>query len=438
MNKFESISNKKIKIKNKGMDFSKIVKIKTSRKNMTKELDVIAAGCCDKVSSYETSNCCDAKTSCDMDSSFNTESSCETGSCCGDVSSEQSSQCCSKPDLNIQWITGYVETSIGSIPQVSTKLDFSDRWGAVKVRIGIDRMNYKVNPGIYAIGSPKANSPVLVTANYKLTFDIVRKELTGENLWLLILDTKGVNVWCAAGKGTFGTKEIINQITKNKLGQFLVKKTLILPQLGATGACAHEITKKTGFKVLYGPVRITDIKEYIKNGYNASTEMRRVRFTIKDRLVLTPIEVKSALEKSIIVFGIMFLVNILLKNPFSWVDVYAYLGAIFAGCVITPMLLPFIPGRAFAWKGIIIGLIWAVGVNIINGWPGELDYGMIRAIGYLLVLPAVSGYYAMNFTGSSTYTSLSGVEKEMKISVPILLAMTISGVCLLMLNGFGF
>ena len=73
-------------------------------------------------------------------------------------------------------------------------------------------MDYKVEPGLYAVGSPDSASPVLVTSNYKMTFDRVRAELGGLNLWLMVLDTDGVNVWCAAGKGTFGIAEFVNRI----------------------------------------------------------------------------------------------------------------------------------------------------------------------------------------------------------------------------------
>lgn len=145
-----------------------------------------------------------------------TSSGCGTNQnpcCCGSGNGEP----ITKYDKNKQWITGEISTSQGTAPQISTKLTPEDIWGTCKVRFGINRMNYKVNPGIYAVGTPNENSPVLVTANYKLTFDSLRKELKGLNLWIMVLDTKGINVWCAAGKGTFGTKELVNRISKVKL-----------------------------------------------------------------------------------------------------------------------------------------------------------------------------------------------------------------------------
>lgn len=337
---------------------------------------------------------------------------------------------------NDTWVTGEVKTSAGIVPQVSTQLAFSDTLGAWKARWGINRMKYIVNPGLYAVGTPDASSPVLVTANYKLTFDVLRKELNGLNAWILVLDTKGINVWCAAGKGTFGTKELVLRIMKTRLSEIVNHKTLILPQLGAPGVSAHEVTKHSGFKVVYGPVRAEDVKAFIAAGMKATAEMRTVKFGFYNRLVLTPIELVGTIKMTMIIFGILFLLNMIGLGPFGIIDFIGYVGALLIGCVITPVLLPFIPGRAFAWKGWLLGFLWAVGLNMIFGWPWPPEYGLLKALGYLLVLPSVSSFYAMNFTGSSTYTSHSGVLKEMKAAIPIIIITIFSGIVLLIVNGF--
>jgi hypothetical protein len=145
-------------------------------------------------------------------------------------------------DKNDKWVIDEIHTPKGIVPVISTNLHFKDILGSWKVRWGIGRMNYKINPGLYAIGKPNHSSPVLVSANYKLTFDSVRKELSDLDCWILILDTKGINVWCAAGKGTFGTEEIINRISKTKLSEIVSHRKLTMPQLGAPGVSAHEVT----------------------------------------------------------------------------------------------------------------------------------------------------------------------------------------------------
>jgi hypothetical protein len=313
-------------------------------------------------------------------------------------------------------------------------LSLKDILGAWKVRWGIGRDNYKVNPGLYAIGEPDSNSPVLASANYKLTFDTLRKNLSGMDCWLLILDTKGINVWCAAGKGTFGTDELVNRIEAAGLTEIVEHRTLIVPQLGATGVSAHEVSHRTGFTIVYGPVRSKDIQDFISRDYQATQEMRTVKFTLWDRIVLTPMELVEAAKISLLVFGALFLLNLFAARPFGFPDFLAYSAAVLAGSAITPVLLPFIPGRAFAFKGWLLGAISTAFIAHAYGWfaPPLLLLG----IGYMLALPALSAFLAMNFTGASTYTSFSGVIKEMKTAVPAIILSLAAGVILVLIKTF--
>ena len=168
-------------------------------------------------------------------------------------------------------------------------LTSADRWEHIQARLGINRMLHRVKPGLYTLGNPDPDAPVFVTSNYRLSFDALRSSLKGVSAWILVLDTHGVNVWCAAGKGTFGTKELVRSIALTNLKDVVRTRVLILPQLGATGVAAHEVKKQTGFKVEYGPVRASDLPEYMKER-KATPEMRKVRFTLADRAVLVPVE----------------------------------------------------------------------------------------------------------------------------------------------------
>ena len=317
-------------------------------------------------------------------------------------------------------------------PNVSTSLVLSDVLGAWKVRCGIGRDNYLVKPGLYAVGKTDSNSPVLVSANYKLSFDTLRKNLTGLDCWLLILDTKGINVWCAAGKGTFGTEELVNRIEKSGLAEYVTHGNLILPQLGASGISAHEVTKRTGFSVLYGPVRAEDIKSFISADFKASEEMRRVRFDFWDRLVLAPMELVEVAKFTLPVYGVLFIINIVAKRQFGIYDVVLYVGTVFTGAFFTPVLLPFIPGRAFSFKGWLMGLAWVSMAFWLFGWFA-LEFWLL-VIGYGLLLPAFSAFLAMNFTGATTYTSPSGVVREMKIALPFILVTALAGAVLVLIK----
>jgi len=107
------------------------------------------------------------------------------------------------------YIIGQIETPAGNVEQVSTIMTNKDLFSTIKVRLSIGRMNYIVTPGLYAVGKPDENSDVYVSCNFKLSFDHLRCALHNINAWILVLDTKGINVWCAAGKGTFGTKGLV-------------------------------------------------------------------------------------------------------------------------------------------------------------------------------------------------------------------------------------
>ena len=170
-------------------------------------------------------------------------------------------------------------TATLKITPVASTLTFNDRMDHFLARWGYRRESHLVEPGLYSLGKPTPESPVFVTANYTLSFDALRSNLGGIDCYILVLDTKGINVWCAAGKGTFGTDELIERIKVTGLENVVSHRKVILPQLGAPGVSAYSVKKWSGWQVEYGPVRAADIKEYIKT-HQASKEMRTVRFSL--------------------------------------------------------------------------------------------------------------------------------------------------------------
>ncbi|MBT3181884.1 MAG: hypothetical protein HN337_05165, partial [Deltaproteobacteria bacterium] len=301
-----------------------------------------------------------------------------------------------------------------SIISISANTGWREKVGHIKIRLGIGRFRYRVEPGVYSVGTPKPDSPVLVTANYKLTFDLLRGNLAGIDAWILVLDTKGINVWCAAGKGTFSTDEIVKRIADFDLKKIVNHKELIVPQLGAPGVSAHEVQRQSGFKVIYGPVRASDIKRFLDNDKKVDSEMKDVTFTTFERLILTPLEVTELLKPFTIwiLLGI-FLISGISPQLFSPEPAFLGLAAmcvalfigIFLGAFITPILLPWIPGRSFAWKGFIIASIvaWFL-FPIIHA---RTDF--LSALSLCLAAVTISSFSAMNFTGSTPFTSPSGV-----------------------------
>jgi len=308
------------------------------------------------------------------------------------------------------------------IQQVSTEWTNKDLFSTIKVRWSIGRMNYMVTPGLYAVGTPDKESDVYVSCNFKLSFDHLRRALHGMNAWILVLDTKGINVWCAAGKGTFGTQELAFRIKEHQLENVVNHKKVIVPQLGATGVSAYKIKEEVGFKVIYGPVRADDIPAFVANGYKATSEMRRVTFNLWDRMKLIPVELFYAQYYLILIPAIFFILSGLSADGFSVDSAWDHGGravvnlcvAYLSGCVLTPILLPLIPFKRFSLKGVVMGWLMAILLLYFN----FLGTTIFEIVSWFLLIGGVSSFMAMNFTGASTFTSLSGVQKEMKIALP--------------------
>lgn len=323
------------------------------------------------------------------------------------------------------WSTGSISTAVGLIYIVSADWSRADYWGMIKSRVSAFRMNYSVPPGLYAVGDPTNDSDVLVTANYKLSFDTLRRELKGLSAWILVLDTKSINVWCAAGKGTFGTEELIKRISDTRLDAVVGHRRIILPQLGAIGVNASIVQKKTGFRVSFGPVEARDIRAYIEAKYKKTPEMSWVRFTILDRVILTPLEINPAMKKfPLFAAGVLFLFGLQPSGILfakAWYDgmPFLFLGliSVLAGAFLTPALLPFIPFRSFAIKGWIMGMLPVFLVTRVFNTIDRHDT-ILLIVAYLL-FPALSSYIALQFTGATTFTGMSGVKKELKIGLPI-------------------
>ncbi|AJE04814.1 acetyl-CoA synthase subunit gamma [Geobacter pickeringii] len=309
------------------------------------------------------------------------------------------------------------------MPQVSSELGFADRLGAWKARWGIGRMSYLVPPGLYAIGDPGADDPVVVTANYKMSYDLVRRALAGRRVWLLVLETHGINVWCAAGKGTFGTVELVQRIWQTGLHQVVQHRLLLLPILGAPGVAAHVIKQGTGFGVRYATIRATDLPEFLDNGMVTTPAMRELTFTLRERLVLVPVELVSSLPATLAIVAVLVAAGLLAGSPLA--PAAAYLGGVAAGAAVTPLLLPWLPTRSFAVKGVAAGMAWSLLWYLLAGGSG---WDRTTAVAAFLCLPAVSSFYALNFTGSTPFTSRSGVKKEMRRSLPAMGLAVLAGI----------
>ncbi len=364
----------------------------------------------------------------------------EAAQCSPPVKKAQSVQVCCPPKIETKsccpplknhlragyriesFVKAWTDTAVGEIPIIAPKLNLADYRGRIAMRWGIGRDRYSITPGLYAIGTPDEHSEVLISANYKLSFDALRSSIEGINAWILVIDTKGVNVWCAAGKGTFGTDEIIRCVQMVDLKNLIEHKRLIVPQLGAPGVAAHLVKQGCGFTVIYGPVKASDLPDFFGADMQATVAMRRVGFSLRERTILTPVEITMLRWQILYAALALLLLGGIGRHIFdfaaAWTRgssaVFTGFVGLLAGSVLTPMLLPWLPGRAFSLKGVWIGL----GLALLLSFSLFSGSGLLNQIALLLQVTAISSYTAMNFTGSSTYTSPSGVEKEMRLAIP--------------------
>ncbi|MFC1706053.1 mercury methylation corrinoid protein HgcA [Planctomycetota bacterium] len=330
------------------------------------------------------------------------------------------------PGAEQPFVSGVQATPVGPVPAVTSRLCWCDHWGTFKARWGVHRMDYRVHPGLYALGRPDRDSRVLVTANYKMTFDHLRRALPGRDAWILVLDTSGVNVWCAAGKGTFSTEELTARVKSSRLAEVVRHRELILPQLSAPGVAGYAVKRGCGFKALFGPIRAEDLPSFLDGGMRATPAMRRKSFTIGERVVLIPVELVSVLKATVVLAPALFFLGGLGWPGDYWENAWAHGGyallglfaAILAGAVLTPVLLPWLPGRAFSVKGAALGVLAATALALLAPGPGGWATHLEVAAWWILA-PALASFIAMNFTGAATFTSLSGVKKEMRWALPM-------------------
>jgi acetyl-CoA decarbonylase/synthase complex subunit gamma len=232
--------------------------------------------------------------------------------------------------------------------------------------------------------------------------------------------------------------ELVGRVESSGLGKIVSHRELILPQLAGPGVAAHDVKKLSGFKVTYGPIQAKDLPAFLDGGLQATPEMRLKTFTTWERTALIPVELIQALKAGVIIILVLFLLSFVGRLGEGWANALSHglfsalaiLTAILAGAVLTPVLLPWLPGRAFSLKGLSIGLVAAFILAAFRWGDGIRWAGRLEIVAWLLLIPALSAYLAMNFTGASTYTSLSGVKKEMRWALPLQIGAGVVGLIL--------
>ncbi|RMF10488.1 MAG: copper oxidase [Candidatus Neomarinimicrobiota bacterium] len=168
------------------------------------------------------------------------------------------------------------------------------------VQTALRGLPFPTRTGLIPIGNPGRNSPVFLTCNFRLTVERVKRSLKGMDAWLLVANSRGINVWCAATGGKFTHHDVISILKTSGIEAQVDHRRVVLPQLAATGIEPRIVREKTGWHCLWGPVYAQDIPAFVRQNFHKTREQSRVRFSLSQRLEMAvmwafPFHVISAL-----------------------------------------------------------------------------------------------------------------------------------------------
>lgn len=247
----------------------------------------------------------------------------------------------------------------------------------------------KTATGLYRVGKPGRRSPVLVTGNYELTVRRLVRELDGRvECWLVIANSRGINVWCAAGGGHFTAGDVISAIKTSGLAELVDHHAMILPQLCANGVDGWQIRKETGWGVHWGPIRARDLPAYLADKRRKIDATRWVTFPLRDRLEMT------------VVSTIFFSILLVIPLAIFWPHLLGLtLCAMVVQAFIFGVFLPWIPGHDGLVKGIFLAAATVLTVIIWGQLAG--DWPLSQYINRSLGLGFLAYFVAGEFQGMS-------------------------------------
>ena len=120
-----------------------------------------------------------------------------------------------------------------------------------------------VPSGVYSLGSPDSQAPVVLTGNFLATVDAVQHALEGVDCFIIVEDTTGWNVWCASDAGLFTAEKGAALMRLYALERLVTWRRVIVPRLG--GRVRARLAHITGWEVLTGPIEARDLPPFLRN-----------------------------------------------------------------------------------------------------------------------------------------------------------------------------
>lgn len=123
----------------------------------------------------------------------------------------------------------------------------------------------QMEPGIYEFGEPTADSPLLTTTNFSLTYFSVAGEIesSGKPCWLLVCDSEGMSVLTAWAAGNFDAEVIAKMVKQFNIAEKIAHRKIVIP--GFVAVVSGELEDELpGWEVLVGPREAVDLPVYLK------------------------------------------------------------------------------------------------------------------------------------------------------------------------------
>ena len=251
---------------------------------------------------------------------------------------------------------------------------------------------FPTRTGLRTIGSPGPDAPVLVTCNFDLTVRRVLRALRGLDCYLLVAPSNGINVWCSASGGLFNAHSVISVVKTSRIADLVDHRTLILPQLSATGIDVVQVERETGWRCRFGPVYAADLPGYLGRGFSKTEGMRRVSFPLHDRL-----------EMAVMWAGLLSAIIAIPVAIFDWRMLPGALALIWGFALflfaLFDQVLYYVPGPVGLVKTLILGSVGAAGVVVYGLVIGDWTIGSI--VGWCLAVLSVALVLGFDLDGTS-------------------------------------
>ncbi len=275
------------------------------------------------------------------------------------------------------------------------------------------RNSVSMKPGLYFTGTFRKDSPVIVTCNYFLTLFILWRYLRSTDTRILVIDTGGINVWCAAGKGTFSAENIMNQL--NKHDKDLVSTNgeliLILPKLSLSGVSLADL-RRNGIRPVIGPVYGSELVPFIPSADCADD---LYAFDLKDRLFTLVPTLSQIIMYSLYIFLPLLVLHHFFNTGFYW-HIFP-VTVLITICYI--VLFPFLPSKMFALKGLFLFIPQFILLLFLFFKGGELSIGFMDFMFYSIFLSATNILFGLYYTGNTGVSSYTFVKREIIHFLPL-------------------